>query len=149
MRASKRSQRANTYIRQQKKKSEPAKETTYPQEAPFHARYSPQPLSPRSKIGPGGMLAAEDIQLKRIKSHLTALQPRDLRDAPRPAIKSCRPNPRDSFVIGRQRRNVGDFGAPGGRSRRWETGTSGETGTKERGREKERESVWREEAREK
>lgn len=85
------------------------------------------------------MLAAEDIQLKRIKSHLTALQPRDLRDAPRPAIKSCQPNPRDSFVIGRQRRNVGDFGAPGGRSRRWETGTSGETGTKELGREKGRE----------
>lgn len=89
------------------------------------------------------MLAAEDIQLKRIKSHLTALQPRDLRDAPRPAIKSCRPNPRDSFVIGRQRRNVGDFGAPGGRSRRWETGTGGETGTKELGREKERENVAR------
>lgn len=85
------------------------------------------------------MLAAEDIQLKRIKSHLTALQPRDLRDAPRPAIKSCQPNPRDSFVIGRQRRNVGDFGAPGGRSRRWETGTSGETGTKELEREKGRE----------
>lgn len=85
------------------------------------------------------MLAAEDIQLKRIKSHLTALQPRDLRDAPRPAIKSCQPNPRDSFVIGRQRRNVGDFGAPGGRSRQWETGTSGETGTKELEREKGRE----------